>query len=524
MILLISRFGELFSQCCNDIKAYERLITSIGGVVGRSSQDEEYRFKLASSRKLWETLQKSLNCVEQPSINDDKLCFFYVRSIRALILLMRNLSVSNQEIPQTLLLQNSVIRSVLLGASVKCEKVSVSLYTLSLEFLHNITKESVIFDENEIDSLMCYLKYPLQNLNEMNQEILLTYALLFLNLTASDDFLYHFVRHCACCTILCDILVEQIAQKHSSLFHHLHQGPTVDEKFEISTMDAVILRLFANLSSNESFGRLVTRIEERNTAQLINVLRLVQLAITSKESWNNATLTGVLSWCFPCFQKTGQLVKEYFALNFENNQTAEILHDKLSITLDIIASLSHYDHVQEFLLSYDGLEELISLLKSLQENLIRVNIHKNVDGSVKSTNITTSSGEKVTDQSLLNMRYDRSSKKILPTNFPECKSLIIEILSMLTHKRTNVQDKIRQLHGLELVLSNCVIDDNDPFIKERSIVCIKFLLQDNKENQDFVAKLEAKKPVQDEIISEAGFEIKIGDTGSVSLKAKERIE
>ena len=80
-----------------------------------------------------------------------------------------------------------------------------------------------------------------------------------------------------------------------------------------------------------------------------------------------------------------------------------------------------------------------------------------------------------------------------------------------------MQDRIRELHGLELVLSNCVIDDNDPFIKERSVVCIKYLLQDNRPNQDFVAQLEAKKAVQDDVLSEAGYEVKIGNTGELKL-------
>lgn len=126
-------------------------------------------------------------------------------------------------------------------------------------------------------------------------------------------------------------------------------------------------------------------------------------------------------------------------------------------------------------------------------------------------------GEKVSDEALLNQRVDYDSFQILPTNFPECKLLIIEILTMLVYNRREVQDRIRELHGLELVLSNCVIDDNDPFIKERSVVCIKYLLQDNRPNQDFVAQLEAKKAVQDDVLSEAGYEVKIGNTGELKL-------
>ncbi|KAK7679849.1 copper transport protein [Cerrena zonata] len=52
-----------------------------------------------------------------------------------------------------------------------------------------------------------------------------------------------------------------------------------------------------------------------------------------------------------------------------------------------------------------------------------------------------------------------------------------------------------------------MIDDNDPFIKERSIVCLKFLLAD----------LEAKKTYDDQALKEVGYEVEIKE-GQVQLK------
>jgi ataxin-10 len=54
-------------------------------------------------------------------------------------------------------------------------------------------------------------------------------------------------------------------------------------------------------------------------------------------------------------------------------------------------------------------------------------------------------------------------------------------------------------------------------IKERSILCVKYLLEGNTENQEFVAQLEAKKVVSDEAVREAGYETEIID-GKVALK------
>ena len=62
------------------------------------------------------------------------------------------------------------------------------------------------------------------------------------------------------------------------------------------------------------------------------------------------------------------------------------------------------------------------------------------------------------------------------TKFPSVKSYIIVILSYLAFESFDNQEKIRELGGLALVLSNCIIDNNNPFIKEQAIVCLKYLL------------------------------------------------
>lgn len=60
-------------------------------------------------------------------------------------------------------------------------------------------------------------------------------------------------------------------------------------------------------------------------------------------------------------------------------------------------------------------------------------------------------------------------------------------------------------------------------IKERSIICLRYLLENNKENQALVAKLEAKSSVTEEALQEAGLETEIID-GKIGLKKKKKIE
>lgn len=107
-----------------------------------------------------------------------------------------------------------------------------------------------------------------------------------------------------------------------------------------------------------------------------------------------------------------------------------------------------------------------------------------------------------------------------PEEFPLIKGKIITLLSLLTLHNPTVQNRIRELHGLEMILSNCMIDRNNPFIRERAILCIRYLLEGNAENQAFVAKLEAKETVSEGAIDEAGYQTEFID-GKLKLKKKQ---
>ncbi|KAK9240701.1 spinocerebellar ataxia type 10 protein domain-containing protein [Lipomyces kononenkoae] len=103
--------------------------------------------------------------------------------------------------------------------------------------------------------------------------------------------------------------------------------------------------------------------------------------------------------------------------------------------------------------------------------------------------------------------------------FPSLKQKLVGILSILVQEDRKVQDQVREWGGLPVILSHCNIDDNNPFIREHAILCIKGLLDNNDENQVFVASLEAREPVSTDALEEAGYETQIID-GKVSLKRK----
>ena len=531
-VLDINNIVEVLRTAPTDVESYGRVLDSLNPIVIQTAQDENYRNELAGQVDLWNKLNESLEVSEVSDIikvGDDDLIFWYLRTLRGVMLLIRNISVSNQETPQQLLIQNKILRIFLELSQHKISNIDMetSLYTTALTVLHNISKVSVVFDKTTIDQLMSFLAYPIQH-PDTKMEVIFPYLLFFENMLHSDDFLYYFFRHNLKDSILYDFLMVNIMQTHSHLFDYFvindkkpsTEGDDINENREMSNIDLIFVRCFRKIVTNESFSPYLLSLEETHYEKFTNFLRIGQVVATSIETWDKYELTGIMTWCFDVFSKTAVNINDYFEKDPDDITIAKKLHQNISSTLDIMSSFSRYEHVQKYILSYKGLEKLIDLLGIFQKHLIRINFVKDKTGIIENFKTTDSLGNKITDNTKINSRVDYQKFTIMATNFPESKLLIIEILGNLCYKKKEIQDEIRLKHGLELVLSNCVIDDNDPFIKERSIVCIKFLLENNAENQKFVASLEAKKAADDDTLSQAGYEVDIDKNGEIQLLPK----
>ena len=70
------------------------------------------------------------------------------------------------------------------------------------------------------------------------------------------------------------------------------------------------------------------------------------------------------------------------------------------------------------------------------------------------------------------------------------KKLAVLVLSSLVWKNTLVQNQIRPLGGIEAVLNCCSYDEHNPYIREHAIMCLRFLMEGNKENQERIRALE----------------------------------
>lgn len=103
------------------------------------------------------------------------------------------------------------------------------------------------------------------------------------------------------------------------------------------------------------------------------------------------------------------------------------------------------------------------------------------------------------------------------------KKLVVLVLSSLVWKCPEVQDQIRRHGGIETILSCTNFDAHNMYIKEHAVMCLKFLLEGNRENQKSVEELEAREVVKDDggVLERSGFEAVIDRTGKLAIRPKE---
>ncbi|XP_069013005.1 ataxin-10 isoform X1 [Embiotoca jacksoni] len=97
------------------------------------------------------------------------------------------------------------------------------------------------------------------------------------------------------------------------------------------------------------------------------------------------------------------------------------------------------------------------------------------------------------------------------------KAHLIRLIGNLCHRNSSNQNKVRELEGIPLILDNCNIDSNNPFITQWAIFTVRNLLEQNLQNQELVANLERRGPADYSALRELGFLVEERD-GSLLLK------
>lgn len=69
------------------------------------------------------------------------------------------------------------------------------------------------------------------------------------------------------------------------------------------------------------------------------------------------------------------------------------------------------------------------------------------------------------------------------------------------------QDKVRLLGGVHTVLNHCVVDQQNPYLPQWSIVALRMLMDNNLENQEIIRGLQSQNIVNSEDMKKLGIEV-----------------
>ncbi|XP_065500677.1 ataxin-10 isoform X1 [Caloenas nicobarica] len=91
------------------------------------------------------------------------------------------------------------------------------------------------------------------------------------------------------------------------------------------------------------------------------------------------------------------------------------------------------------------------------------------------------------------------------------KSHLICLIGNLCYKNKENQDKVYELDGIPLILDNCSIDDNNPFVNQWAVYAIRNLTEQNERNQELIAQMEEKGLADNSALESMGLEIEKQD-------------
>lgn len=103
---------------------------------------------------------------------------------------------------------------------------------------------------------------------------------------------------------------------------------------------------------------------------------------------------------------------------------------------------------------------------------------------------------------------DLSQGKI-PCPYKGYRGDLIVIIANCTFRRKEVQDEIRRQNGIFLLLEQCVVDEENPFSREKALWAIRNLLEGNDDNQREVAELEIQGSVNLPETDELGLRVEV---------------
>ncbi|KAI1625321.1 spinocerebellar ataxia type 10 protein domain-containing protein [Exophiala viscosa] len=259
--------------------------------------------------------------------------------------------------------------------------------------------------------------------------------------------------------------------------------------------------------------------------------------------------------------RAGLALAEDFPLNLWD---MERVYEGVYQFLEFFAVLTENNDWKRLLVQWEIVYDLVTLIKELDNSIAKVPLTKSMPPATANaaTNGTTAiEPESATSTTAAPVAVERpydaaaldpvtqqpadqnvESESLPPPSNPSpppavteepadfewrnLKKLIVLVLSSLVWKSPTVQNQIREYGGVETILSCTQYDACNPYIKEHAVMCLKFLLESNPENQALVSSLEAREVAPTDTVTKEALE-KMGanldvENGKVKITAASR--
>ncbi|XP_063784957.1 ataxin-10 isoform X2 [Pseudophryne corroboree] len=100
------------------------------------------------------------------------------------------------------------------------------------------------------------------------------------------------------------------------------------------------------------------------------------------------------------------------------------------------------------------------------------------------------------------------------------KAHLIRLIANLCFRNKENQDKIYQLDGIPLILDNCSIDDNNPFLNQWAVYAIRNLTEQNEKNQELIASMERQGLADTSQLESMGLHVEERDSKLILKSVK----
>lgn len=102
-----------------------------------------------------------------------------------------------------------------------------------------------------------------------------------------------------------------------------------------------------------------------------------------------------------------------------------------------------------------------------------------------------------------------------------CRADVVAVLSNLVYNQKTIQDTVMAAGGIELLLSNCVVDEASPLAREYALWAIRNMCEGNEAVQQYVSQFQAVEAVQSPELDRMGMQVELdGLTHKLKLVKK----